>query len=91
MRAFSGIKTARSQHFRKITLHFPNLQGETGSPMTASTAIVPLSWVLETQQHRPAASAFRSVISWLRTELLCQSDQSGMTYLRLVVPLYRIL
>ncbi len=62
-----------------------------GGSNPSLSAIVPLSCVLETQQHRPAASAFRSVISWLRTELLCQRDQSGMTYLRLVVPLYRIL
>jgi hypothetical protein len=34
----AGIKTALSLQFGKITLHFPNLQGETGWLRTASTA-----------------------------------------------------
>jgi hypothetical protein len=35
---FSGAALAPSLHFVKISLLFPNLQGETGSYLTASSA-----------------------------------------------------
>ena len=38
---FSARRYGRSLHFGKITLHFPNLQGETGSNPTASATIFP--------------------------------------------------
>jgi hypothetical protein len=34
---FSQARLGASLHFVKITLHFPKLQGETGSQETAST------------------------------------------------------
>ena len=36
---FSWMMSGASLHFGKITLHFPNLQGETGSNPTASATI----------------------------------------------------
>jgi hypothetical protein len=46
---FSWMMSGASLHFGKITLHFPNLQGETGSNPTASaTTQSPESLITET-------------------------------------------
>jgi hypothetical protein len=56
--SFSRAALASSLHFVKISLHFPKLQGETGSNGTASsTTQFPECLFIEPLREKPALAA----------------------------------
>jgi len=73
--AFSQVATSRSLHFAKISLHSPNLQGETGSMGAASTTTQCVRRRMATRSSWP----FRFTDDYVASPVLATSFTSRLS------------